>query len=116
MDQFAAKEELSSFELRALAGFGKEGEKNFEGTVTDLQMSGYLLIRDFRRRRNKRGQPYGWPVSVYATPEALWGYAQISSAYATDPARSKELIFQQISRHFPAADEQSLCPALGLSR
>ena len=116
MDQFATKEELSSFELRALAGFGKEGEKNFEGTVTDLQMSGYLLIRDFRRRRNKRGQPYGWPVSVYTTPEALWGYAQISSAYATDPARSKELIFQQISRHFPAADEQSLCAALGQSR
>ena len=79
-------------------------------------MSGYLLIRDFRRRRNKRGQPYGWPVSVYATPEALWGYAQISSAYTTDPARSKELIYQQISRHFPAADEQSLCAALGQSR
>ena len=47
------------------------GEKNFEGTVTDLQMGGYLLIRDFRQRINKKGVPYGWPISVYTTPEAL---------------------------------------------
>src|SRR5699024_12536563 len=62
-------------------------EKNFEGTVTDLQMGGYLLIRDFRQRINKRGAPYGWPISVYTTPEVLWGYDHISSAYS---ARSEE--------------------------
>ena len=54
-------------------GFGKGGEENFQGTVTDLQMGGYLLIRDFRQRINKRGVPYGWPISVYTTPEALCG-------------------------------------------
>jgi len=54
-----------------LAGFGKGGEKNFEGTVTGLQMGGYLPIRDFRQRLNKKGQPCGWPISVYATPESL---------------------------------------------
>lgn len=62
MDQFSLRDELYSFELKRLAGFGKEGEKNFEGTITDLQMGGYLLIRDFRQRLNKRGQPYGWPL------------------------------------------------------
>ena len=41
---------------------------------------------------------------------------KISLNKTEDPARSKELIFQQISRHFPAADEQSLCAALGQSR
>lgn len=59
MDQFAVKDELYAFEHKRLAGFGKEGEKNFEGTVTDLQMDGYLLIRDFRQRLNKKGQPTG---------------------------------------------------------
>ena len=108
MDQFAVQEELFSFELKRLAGFGKGGEKNFEGTVTDLQMYGYLLIRDFRRRLNKKGQPYGWPVSVYTTPEALWGYEHISSAYNQEPSQSRQLIYQQVQRNFPAATEATL--------
>ena len=116
MDQFTVNDELYSFELKRLAGFGKGGEKNFEGTVTDLQMGGYLLIRDFRQRLNKRGQPYGWPISVYTTPEALWGYAYISSAYSTEPAQSKELIYQQVRKNFPAATEATLQAALGWNR
>ena len=64
------KDERFFFELKRQAGFGKGGEKNFEGTVTDLQMGSYLLIRDFRRRANKKGFPYGWHISVYSTPEA----------------------------------------------
>ena len=113
MDQFAAGDALYSFALKRLAGFGKEGEKNFEGTVTDLQMGGYLLIRDFRRRLNKKGRPYGWPISVYATPEALWGYAHIASAYSAEPARSRELVFQQIAKNFPSATPAALQAVLG---
>lgn len=113
MDQFALQDELYSFELKRLAGFGKEGEKNFEGTVTDLQMGGYLLIRDFRQRLNKRGRPYGWPISVYATPEALWGGEYISSAYSVEPAHSRELIVQQVRRHFPISEEAELNNVLG---
>lgn len=113
MDQFAAGEERYSFELKRLAGFGREGEKNFEGTVTDLQMGGYLLIRDFRQRLNKKGRPYGWPISVYAAPESLWGYDHISSAYGMEPAQSRALIYQQVRKHFPAAPEEALRAVLG---
>ena len=116
MDQFAVKNELYSFELKRLAGFGKEGEKNFEGTVTDLQMEGYLLIRDFRQRLNKKGQPYGWPISVYTTPEALWGYDHVSSAYSAEPARSRELVYQQVQKNFPEATESTLQAVLGWKR
>ena len=116
MDQFAVHEELCSFELKRLAGFGKEGEKNFEGTVTDLQMGGYLLIRDFRQRLNKKGQPYGWPIAVYTTPEALWGGAHIASAYAAEPERSRELVREQVQKYFPAATEDALRAVLGWNR
>lgn len=116
MDQFLERDELLSFDLKQLAGFGKGGEKNFEGTVTDLQMEGYLLIRDFRQRRNKRGQLYGWPRSVYATPEALWGSDHIASVYSTDPARSRELVLQQVQACFPAATDKALKSVLGGSR
>lgn len=54
MDQFTEAEALLSYELKERAGFGKRGEKNFEGTVTDLQMSSYLVIRDFRQKLNKK--------------------------------------------------------------
>lgn len=116
MDQFDAKEERYSFELKRLAGFGKEGQKNFEGTITDLQMEGYLLIRDFRQRLNKRGQPYGWPISVYTTPETLWGYEHIASAYSTEPLHSRELVYQQVQKHFPGATEAALQAVLGWGR
>ena len=116
MDQFAGRDQLYAPELKRLAGFGKGGEKNFEGTVTDLQMGGYLMIRDFRQRLNKKGLPYGWPVSVYATPEALWGGDHIASAYSTEPARSGELVCQQVRKNFPAAAEESLRAAMGWER
>lgn len=90
--------ELYSFEVKRMAGFGKEGEKNFEGTVTDLQMRTYLLIREFRQRRNKRGEPYGWPLAVYCTPEHLWGYEYITQQYPKQPEESGEKIFLQM-RH-----------------
>lgn len=84
--------------------------------MTDLQMGGYLLIRDFRQRLNKRGQPYGWPISVYATPEALWGYDHVTSAYSLEPARSKELVYEQVRKHFPAAAQATLQTVLGWDR
>ena len=113
MDQFENRDELFSFELKRLAGFGKGGEKNFDGAVTDLQMQGYLLIRDFRRRVNQKGLEYGWPISIYSTPEALWGYDHISSAYHIAPAESRELIDRQVRKNFPEAEELELDVVLG---
>lgn len=101
MDQFTFQNELFSNQLKQLAGFGKGGEKNFDGTVTELQMQTYLIIRDFRKRLNKQGLEYGWPISVYTTPEALWGYDHVTSAYSTPPAESEALILRQIRQHFP---------------
>ena len=116
MDQFSAGEALYSFALKRLAGFGREGEKNFEGTVSQLQMESYLLIRDFRQRTNKKGQPYGWHIAVYAPPESLWGRGHISSAYGTDPGVSRELIFRQVQSHFPGATEDRLRAVMGWGR
>ena len=108
MNQFAANEMLPSNELKRLAGFGKGGEKNFDGTVTDLQMQAYLVIRDFRRRRNKMGLEYGMPVSVFSTPEALWGYEHVSSAYHITPADSLDLIILQLMKHIPETEASTV--------
>ena len=113
MDQFADTDALLSYELKERTGFGKGGEKNFEGTVTGLQMSSYLIIRDFRQKLNKKGQPYGWPRAEYTTPEALWGAECIAAAYATDPVQSRAKVFHQIQAHFSAATGERLRAVLG---
>lgn len=101
MDCFPSNEQIPSNELKRLAGFGRGGEKNFDGTVAELQMKAYLVIRDFRRRQNKMGIPYGMAVSVFSTPEALWGAEHISSAYCYKPEDSREMIMAQLRRFFP---------------
>ena len=94
------EQELFSFEVKRMAGFGKEGEKNFEGTVTDLQMRTYLVIREFRQRLNKKGEPYGWPLAVYCTPEHLWGYDHVTSQYEKDPEESGEEIYRKMKNQW----------------
>lgn len=112
VEQFANHEELYSFELKKLAGFGKNGEKNFEGVVTELQMQTYLVVRDFRQKVNKKGMKYGWPVAVYSTPEQLWGYEVVAGAYAEEPKTSKERIFEQVRKNFPGSTEKQLMKLL----
>lgn len=108
MDQFEGGGSFTGLELKRRAGFGKGGEKNFAGIITDLQMQTYLVIKDFRRKVNKRGGEYGMPVSVYARPEDLWGYELMSSAYREKPEDSKEKIFAHIQRLYPNASEEQL--------
>ncbi len=107
MNPFLADEELQipSFELKELAGFGKGGEKNFEGTITALQMQSYLCMRDFTRKRNKKGEFYGWSVAVYSKPEVLWGYAHIAAAYKESPKESREKIIAHLKEAYPIMSE-----------
>lgn len=56
MDLFMGEnsdQELFSNAVKEQAGFGKGGEKNFEGTLTSLEMETYLVCRDFQQRKNK---------------------------------------------------------------
>ena len=115
MDLFPGEEELFSFEVRRKAGFEKGGEKNFEGVMTALQMQTYLIARDLRQRRNAKGQPYGWAVTVYSTPEHLYGYDWVTSAYGEEPSRTRQRILEQLCRQFPGADE-ALAPEAGVIR
>lgn len=112
MDCFFDKNEYYSHRLKQDAGFGKGGEKNFEGTVTDLQMMTYLCVKDFRQKLNKQHLPYGWPLSVYTTPEILWGRELVTSAYGEEPCVSRDRIFNHIREKYGAADEKQILSLL----
>ena len=116
MDLFAedlADRELYSFEVKKLAGFGKEGEKNFEGEVTKLQMQTYLCVRDFRRRKNKNDEEYGWGIAVYCLPEHLWGYEYVTGAYKEEPEDSAVKIMAHVQELYPEATPRHLAKVLG---
>ena len=110
---FFTDEQILSTELKKKAGFGKEGEKNFPGTITGLQMQTYLVITDFRRRVNKRGEEYGMPVSILQPPEAIWGYEKVTSAYSEDPAVSWQRIVDQVKQEFSGAAEADIVKLIG---
>ena len=108
MDLMNPDTEIFSNILKAEAGFGNGGEKNFEGILTSLQMSLYLCVRDFKCRTNKNGEPYGWPVAVYSMPEHLWGEDYLMKAFNEDPSKSRERIINRIKKLYPNATEKEL--------
>ena len=108
MDLFEENNELYSNDIKKMAGFGKGGEKGFDGTVTDLQMRTYLCVRDFQQRKNKAGEPYGWPIAIYTTPESLFGYDHVRSRYSEKPEVSKAAIVDYIKEIYPIATEKQI--------
>ena len=104
---------IFSTELKKLAGFGKDGAKNFPGVLTELQMQLYLVVIDFKRRQNKRGGEYGMPVSILLPPEAVWSYDAVTAAYSEPPQESARRIAAQIRKHWPSADENAVWRMVG---
>ena len=100
--------EIYSNELKKLAGFGKDGEKGFDGAITNLMMQLYLCNCDFRKRRNKKGVEYGWDVAIYSTPEHLWGYDTMTSMYQEEPQQSWEQIVNHMRDIYPIATDQQI--------
>ncbi len=105
--------QILSTELKKMAGFGKNGEKNYPGTITALQMQTYLVITGFHRRVNKRGQEYGMPVSILQPPEAIWGYEMVTSAYQETPEQSRQRIIDRIRQQFGNPDISEIEKLIG---
>ena len=93
-------EEMLSNELKAKSGFGKGGEKGFEGAITSLQMQTYITVKGFHRRCNKKQEEYGWPVASYTLSENLFGRDHVRSAYDLNTFQAKDKIVDWIMSKF----------------
>ena len=78
----AEGEILSKF-LKKKLDYRKGGNTGFETCITRLQMQTYLCVSDFIRLKDKNGRPY-------TTPEHLFGYDYVTSAYKSEPKDSEE--------------------------
>lgn len=79
-----------------------ELNKKFDITMTRLMQSSYLIISEFTQRINKNGEPYGWHIAIYETPENKWGYDHVTSAYRLTRQDAEDHIMQKISSKFEA--------------
>lgn len=47
-------------------------------------------------------------VSVYMTPEELWGYDLVTSAYKETPETSRERIYRHVMEQYPNVSEKQI--------
>ena len=103
-----ADTELASNELKQAAGFSKDGLKGFEGAITALQMQTYLTVSGFRQRRNKLGEPYGWHVGYFSTPEAVFGEDAVTACYGEEPEVSRDRIVGRMAEYVHAVSDAEI--------
>lgn len=107
-EAIASEGRMLSRRLKEDLNYRKGGNTGFETCITRLQMQSYVCIADFVYMQDKYGRPYGWGVAEYATPEELFGYGFITSAYQRDPQESKERMMQHLSSILPHTSSQQI--------
>jgi hypothetical protein len=94
--------------LKETGGYGKGGKKGFDTHLNRLQFQCYVVIRDFFYPRDKNGNPYGWGIAEYTTPEKEFGAAFTERVYLREPAESRERLLAHLKSLLPGADEGKL--------
>ena len=99
---------ILSKELKEICLYVKGGNKGFDTVITRLQMQSYVCVADFVYMLDKHGNPYGWGVAQYTTPEHFFGYDYIASAYKIAPEESKQKIIDHLQNRLPEATESQI--------
>ncbi len=94
-----------SKELKKKGGYGKNGRKGFDTSITRLQKQCYVITSDFVYATDKLGNAYGWGIAEYSTPERFLGKKFTDSVYKRTPEESYERVLKQFKKILPDAEE-----------
>ena len=94
-----------SKKLKRLGDYRKGGKKGFDSGVTRLQAQCYVVISDFVYEKDRYGNPYGWGVAEYTTPEKRFGKAFTEAVYRRSPQASYAKILKHLKSLFPDCEE-----------
>lgn len=97
---------LLSKELKRIGNYRKGGNKGFDGIITRLQMSGYVVISNFEYEQDKYGNTYGWGVARYETPESRFGDGFRQHVYDRTSEESYGRLFTHIKELTGTEDEK----------
>ena len=99
---------IISKQLKKLGDYRKGGNKGFDSSMLRLQEQSYAVISNFVYMTDKQGQPYGWGVAEYSTPESFMGSGFTDRVYERDPRESYERIFEHMTKMLPQASEEQI--------
>ena len=109
-DLIAARHSILSKDAKLIGGYvkpqnaGKDDWKprtGFDTTITKLQMECYVITSDFEYEISKTGEPYGWGIARYATPEEYLGKSFAKNVYSREPDRSGKRILRHLHKVLP---------------
>ena len=101
-------EPITSKKLKEIGNYKKGGKVGFETLITKLQEKCYVITSDFVYLRDRNGNPYGWGVAEYSTPEKFFGKTFANKVYKRSPEKSYERIFNHLQEILPNAEEEDI--------
>ena len=99
--------------LKTLGNYKKGGNKGFDTIISRLQAQGYVIISDFVYMKDRFGNPYGWGVAEYSTPEHFMGESFTERVYDKSPEESYKKLLAHFCELFPNKDIKTLKKFLG---
>lgn len=112
-DTLAEAGDLLSKELRRRSAFAGQAKTGYDTTLTRLQMRGYITTTDFEYALDSKGNPYGWGIARYATPESHFGEDFTGRVYSRTPEESARRILDHLEKLLPQATPAQLRAILG---
>lgn len=85
----------------------------FDSLIAALQMGTYVCIADFEYLLSKKGEPYGWGVARYCTPEAMYETDWAEAAGGRTPRHSFDLMVAHMAGLFPDAGKKKIERIIG---
>lgn len=104
---------IISKKLKEIGNYRKGGNKGFDTIINRLQSQCYVIISDFVYMKDRYGQPYGWGVAEFSTPEVFVGESFTDKVYSCTPEGSYEKIMEHFSKLFPNADLKTMKSFIG---
>ena len=104
---------IISKNLKRLGDYKKGGKKGFDTIIGQLQSQCYVVISDFVYMQDRFGEPYGWGVAEYSTPEKMMGDFFSQQVYRRSPEESYERILEHFTKLFPNEDVKKLKKFIG---
>ena len=83
---------ILSRDLKYMSGYSFRRGKGFDPVIMRLQNETYILISDFVYQRNRFGEPYGWGIAEYSTPEQFFGEQFSAHLYDSTPEESFDIL------------------------
>ncbi|MGI5888146.1 MAG: AlkZ-related protein [Oscillospiraceae bacterium] len=99
----------TSMVLRQKMGLDtRSGRYRFEKLSGWLQMHCYILQGGFVYKKYKNGRTEDYGISLFDTPEHLFGEDLVRSAYSEDPEKSLDDIMAMVTSRHPDFDRKKL--------